>query len=95
MFVGVMELHFALLTGGGLKEKRSVVRRLAHRCSAKFNIAIAEVEDMDLTDRAVLGLVTVGNAHAHVQRMLDKVEDFIERLALAELLEAPKTIERY
>jgi uncharacterized protein YlxP (DUF503 family) len=95
MFVGVMELHFALFESASLKDKRSVVKRVVHRCRHTFNVSVAEIDSHDATDRAVLGVVTVGNDRKYVQGMLDKVEGFVERLALAELLEAPKTVEVY
>ncbi len=95
MFVGVMELHFALIYNDSLKEKRSVVKRVTHRCRNKFNVAVAEVDDQDCSDRATLGVVALGNDKRYVQSVLDKVEDFVERLALAEILDAPKIIEVY
>ncbi|MFC1611902.1 DUF503 domain-containing protein [Myxococcota bacterium] len=95
MVVGVMELHLALVDNGSLKEKRSVVKRVIHRCRNSFNVSAAEVEDQDLTDRATIGVVAVGNDARYVQSMLDKIEGFVDRLALAELLDAPKTVERY
>lgn len=95
MFVGVMELHFALIDNDSLKDKRSVVKRIVHRCCNTFNVSVAEVDDQDSSDRAVLGVVAVGSDRRYVQGMLDKVEGFVERLALCELLEAPKTVEVY
>lgn len=95
MVVGIMELHFALYDNGSLKEKRSVVKRVIHRTRNTFNVAVAEVDDQDMTDRATIGVVAVGQDSRHVQGMLDKVERFVERLALADLLEAPKTLETY
>lgn len=93
MYVGVMELHFALVDNVSIKDKRSVVKRVSHRCRNTFNVSVAEVEEQDMHDRAVLGVVAVGSDHNYVRGMLDKVENFVERLALAELLEAPKTVE--
>ena len=90
-----MELALALYDNGSLKEKRSVVRRIAHRCRHRFNVAVAEVEDQDAADRATLGVVTVGNDVRHVSSTLDKIESFVLRLALADVLEAPKIIEHY
>jgi uncharacterized protein YlxP (DUF503 family) len=95
MFVGVMELHFALVDNDSLKDKRSVVKRVMHRCRNTFNVSVAEVDDQDSSDRAVLGVVAVGSDKRYVQGMLDKVEGFVERLALAELLDAPKIVETF
>ncbi|OGQ84174.1 MAG: hypothetical protein A2289_10605 [Deltaproteobacteria bacterium RIFOXYA12_FULL_58_15] len=95
MVVGVMELHFALIDNDSLKQKRSVVKRIVHRCRNNFNVSVAEVEDQDFTDRATIGVVAVGNDARYIGGLLDKLEGFVDRLALAELLDAPKTIERY
>lgn len=95
MVVGVMELHLALYDNESLKQKRSVVKRVIHRCRNTFNVAAAEVADNDLTDRAVIGIVAVGSDRRYIEGMLDKLENFVERLALADLLEAPKVFEHY
>ena len=93
MFVGVMELHLALRDNESLKQKRSVVKRTVHRCRHTFNVSVSEVEDNDASDRAVLGVATIGADKRYIEGLLEAVEGFVERLALAELLEAPKTIE--
>ena len=95
MVVGVMEVHLALYDNESLKGKRSVVRRILQRSRNTFNVSAAEVEDLDLTDRAVLGFVAVGNDANYVRGLLDKLEGFIERLAIAEILDAPKTLEHF
>ncbi len=94
MVIGMMELHLALIDNHSLKDKRSVVKRVIHRCRNTFNVAAAEVEDQDLTDRATIGFVTVGNDARYIQGLLDKLEQFVDRLALAEILDAPKSVER-
>ena len=95
MVVGVMELTIAIYDNGSLKDKRSVVKRVVGRVKSTFNVAMAEVDDLDCTDRAVLGVVAVGNDRRYIQGLLEKVEGFIERLALADVLDAPKIIETY
>lgn len=95
MFVGIMELHLVITDNDSLKDKRSVVKKVAARCRNTFNVAVAEVEDQDARDRATLGVVAVSSSRNYVQGMLEKVEDFVERLAVAELLDAPKVVENY
>ena len=90
-----MELHFALIDNDSLKDKRSVVKRVVHRCRNSFNISVAEVAEQDAHDRAVIGVVAVGSGRVYVQGLLDRVEQFVERMQLAELLDAPKVIEVY
>lgn len=93
MYVGIMELHLALVDNESLKDKRSVVQRVKARCRNTFNVSVAEVDAQDAGDRAILGVVAVGSDRRYIAGMLDKVEQFVERLALAELLDAPKCIE--
>ena len=95
MVVGVMEVHIALYDNESLKLKRSVVKRIIHRTQNKFNVAVAEVDEQDALDRAVLGCVVVGNDQRFLRSVLDKMEDFIESIGLAEVLDAPKTIEHF
>ncbi len=95
MVIGIMELQLALFDNDSLKAKRSVVKRVLHRCRHTFNVSAAEVEDQDLTDRATLAVVAVGNDRRFIASTLDKVEDFVIRLGIAELLDAPKIIETY
>ena len=95
MIVGVMELHLALYDNESLKAKRSVVKRLVHRTRNTFNVSMAEVEDQDMTDRATLGVVAAGSDARYLDGLLTKVQDFVERQALADVLEAPRSIEHF
>jgi uncharacterized protein len=95
MVVGVMELSLALYDNASLKDKRSVVKRVIHRCRNTFNVSAAEVEDQDFTDRATVGIVACGSDARYIEGLLAKVEAFVERLEICEVLEAPKIIEHY
>jgi hypothetical protein len=87
MVVGVCRIQLGIPDTGSLKGKRSVVKRIISRTQQKFNVAIAEVDDLDLWQRATLGFVVVANEQPFVNSMVDKILDFIERLELAELLD--------
>lgn len=95
MVVGVMELSLALYDNESLKDKRSVVKRVINRVRGTFNVSAAEVEDMDFTDRATIGIVAVGNDRRYIEGMLDKIVGFVERLALADVLDATKELNNY
>jgi len=77
MFVGVLRLTLYLPEPGSLKSKRHLLRSALDRVKAKFNVSIAEVAANDLWQRSVVGVAAVGNDHAFVNEMLDKVADFI------------------
>jgi uncharacterized protein YlxP (DUF503 family) len=77
MFVGVLRLTLHLPDPGSLKSKRHLVRSAVDRVKAKFNVSIAEVAENDLWQKSVIGVAAVGNDHAFVNEVLDKVADFV------------------
>jgi len=80
MFIGVLRLTLHLPDPGSLKSKRHLLRSAIDRVKAKFNVAIAEVAENDLWQRSVVGVAAVGNDHAFVNEVLDKVADFVESM---------------
>lgn len=83
MVVGVLRLELRIPGAHSLKEKRRVVRALTARVRNKFNVSIAECEDQDLWQHAVLGVVQVGNEQPHVDACLRSVVLFIDEQQLA------------
>jgi uncharacterized protein YlxP (DUF503 family) len=75
--VGIARLTLFLPTSHSLKEKRMVLRRVKDRCKQKFNVAVAEVEENDVWQRAVLGLAVVGNERRFVESALDEVIRYV------------------
>lgn len=86
MFVGVARLTLQIPESGSLKAKRQVLRRVMERVKARFNVAMAEVEDQDLWQKATLALSVVGNDRRHVDEQLEKVIHFIEEMYVAPLM---------
>jgi uncharacterized protein YlxP (DUF503 family) len=85
MVVGVLRLELRLPETHSLKGKRSILRSIKARVQQKFNVSIAECEDHDLWQRAILGVSQVGADQPHVDRCLREVVSFIDDLQLAEL----------
>ncbi|QSQ19225.1 DUF503 domain-containing protein [Pyxidicoccus parkwayensis] len=86
MFVGVARLTLQIPDSGSLKSKRQVLRRVTDRVKARFNVAMAEVDDQDLWQKAALALAVVGNDRRHVDEQLEKVIHFIEEMYVAPLM---------
>ncbi len=84
MVVGVLTLLLYLPDNHSLKGKRSVVRAVKARVSSKFNVSIAETDDLDNWQKITLGVAQVGNERDHVDRSLREVSSFICGLGLAE-----------
>ncbi len=77
MFVGVLRLTLHLPDPGSLKSKRHLLRSALDRVRARYPVAIAEVGENDTWQRSVVGVAAVGNDHAFVNELLDKVEGFV------------------
>ena len=84
--IGVCKLDLRLPENHSLKEKRHVLRKLIDRVRTRFNVAISEVGDNDLWQRAQMGFCTVGNDRRHINSSLDKVIYFIEQMNLVEMV---------
>ena len=78
MHIGTLTVTLLLAEGSSLKDKRHVVKSLVETTRRKFNVSIAEVDDLDLWRRATLGVAIVSNDSQHANRVLDKVLDFFE-----------------
>ncbi len=86
MVVGVCRIELFIPNGGSLKAKRQVVKSLKDRIKHRFNVAIAEVEDQELWQKAVLGIACVSNAQAHAREMLDRVVGVVEGTPAVEVV---------
>jgi uncharacterized protein YlxP (DUF503 family) len=95
MVVGVCLLDIHIPANNSLKGKRQVLRQIIERTKNKFNVAIAEVGDNELWQRAKLGFSVVGNDQRHVNSMLDNVRSFIEGQHIAEVLDSEWEILHY
>jgi len=66
-----------------LKDKRRVVRSLTDQIKNRFNVAVAEVDAMDLHQSIVIGFACVSASWTHAQDQLDAVIRFSEDLVEA------------
>lgn len=78
MYIGVLQFSMTIPHAESLKDKRSVVKSLKERLRQKYNIAIAETEDLDEWTYATFGVATVGNDAKRLNSVLDRVVDVLE-----------------
>ncbi len=88
MVVGVGSVDLYIPQCHSLKEKRGVVRRVVQRVKNQFEISVAEVESLDLHQKATIGFAVVSNDSRLANSVLSKVVSFIEELYLAEVIRA-------
>ncbi|MFN8636855.1 MAG: DUF503 domain-containing protein [Chloroflexota bacterium] len=82
MHIGACVVTIHLAASHSLKEKRQVVRSLVDRLRRQFNVAVAEVEEQDTWQTAVLGLTVVSNEAGHAARQLERIVESIEESRL-------------
>ncbi len=79
MILGIGRVTIHIPESQSLKDKRRVVRSVTQRVRARFEVAIAEVEDQQLWQSATLGIVTVSNSAQHCDEVVQHVISFIEQ----------------
>ena len=78
MQVGVCRVVLVLPQNRSLKGKRRILQSLTARLRNRFNVSVAEVEDNDLWQRAVLGISYVSNNSRRSNEVLSQVMGFIQ-----------------
>lgn len=79
MFVGVLQAEISIPGSFSLKEKRSVVKGLLERLRREHGVSAAEVGDLDVWNRAVVGVAFVSNDARHAQAHLQQVVNRLGR----------------
>lgn len=87
MVVGVCRIELHLPNGGSLKGKRQVLKSIKDRVKYRFNVSIAEIDDQDLWQKAVLAVACVSNQQRHVRQTLDEVIGLIRGNPMVEVLQ--------
>jgi uncharacterized protein len=87
MIIGTLRLRFIVRESRSLKDKRQVVRSIKDRLRNAFPVSVAEVDELDHQQLAVLGLAVVGNEKRFVQSVLDKIIAAVRSHPIAELLD--------
>ena len=95
MVVGMCRVVLSLPWNDSLKGKRSVVKSVIERARLKFQVAAAEVADLDQHRRATLGFAVVSNDARHARSVLDKLVGFVAGASQAQLIDHATSIEHY
>ena len=78
MYVGACQVRLHLPESHSLKDKRQVVKSVLAKVRAHFEVAAAEVADLDVWQVAALGLACVSNDPAHAEDILQHAARYIE-----------------
>ena len=72
--IGVLTLELRIDHAHSLKEKRHVVKSLKDRLRHKFNVSVAEIEDQDVHNSAVIAAAMVSPSQSFAEKVLAAVE---------------------
>lgn len=86
MTVGVCVIELYLPRRHSLKDKRRILQSLKSRIKNRFNVAVAEVGEQNLWQKAVIGVTTLSNDRRRVNEVLDKVVGLVAGTPEAEIV---------
>ena len=86
MIIGALELELRFSEPQSLKEKRMILKSLVTRIRNQFNVAIAEIDGMDLWQTSSLAIAAVGRETKQVNEVLDRVTNFAESVRGVEII---------
>jgi uncharacterized protein len=73
--VGVLTFELRLEHSHSLKDKRQVVKSLKDRLRARFNVAVAEIGEQEMWQRAIVAAVTISENQKTAEEALQRVEE--------------------
>lgn len=92
MNVGVMQVELAIDWAESLKDKRSVVRSLKDALHRHHQVSVAEVDDLDILNRAALGITLASNSGGHIGVVFDRVLNHIRSIPDAQIISCSREI---
>ncbi len=87
MIVGSLRVRLLIRNSRSLKDKRRVVLSIKDRLRNAFNASIAEIDEHDHRQLAVLGIAMVANDSREVTSALDRMVEVLRGHPVAELLD--------
>jgi uncharacterized protein len=79
--IAVLTLELRIEGAQSLKDKRQCVRSLKDKLRVSFNVAVAELDQSDLWQRATVGVVSISESRDYLQGLMENVERAAMRIA--------------
>ena len=92
MLVAVMTFRLYAPWVHSLKEKRMVVRSLKAKLQNTFSVSVAEVDEQDVHQIAVIGVAAIVAHRAMADSLMDDLSRFVEENTEAEIMEETREI---
>ena len=85
--VGILQVHLEIPWAQSLKDKRSIVKSIKDSTRRRFNVSIAEFDDLDTLTSASLGIVMAGNDPKYILGALEKFRQVLVEWPEANLID--------
>ena len=76
--IAYCEIKLYLLGVTSLKQKRSIIKSMLTKMQNQFNIANAEIGDLDLWQSSIIGVTCVSNSTQQLHKVIQSVIEWIE-----------------
>jgi uncharacterized protein YlxP (DUF503 family) len=87
MFVATLQVDLSLPKARSLKDKRQVVKSILDRARSRFNVSAAEVDSLDLRQRAGLAFASVSRDSGYVRGQMDTLLDHLRQHPVARVID--------
>lgn len=85
MHIGACIIDLAIYGSQSLKDKRRVMKSVKDQVRNKFNVSIAEIDNLNLYQLGTVGIVCISNSNKQVNSVLSKIVDFVDKMRKAEI----------
>lgn len=82
-----LEVTLRIYESYSLKDKRSIVKSIVERSHRKYNVSSAEVDEMDMLNKAVIWFGVVSNNRNMCRKILQNIVNDIDRKYQVEIIE--------
>ena len=86
MIVGVSRIELHIPQARSLKDKRQVIKSLAHKISHRFNVSVSEVANHELWQIGTIAVAHVANTRTDVEKLLRNVTALAEGASGGEMI---------
>jgi uncharacterized protein YlxP (DUF503 family) len=87
MILGSLRVRLIIRQAKSLKDKRQVVLSIKDKLRNSFNVSVAEIEEQDARQMAVLGIAMVSNETHHLKVALGQVVEALKCHPVAEFVD--------
>ena len=87
MILGTLRVRLILRQARSIKDKRQVVLSIKDKLRNSFNVSVAEIEEQDAWQTAVLGIAMVSNETHHLKVALGQVVEALKQHPVAEFVD--------